>query len=158
MIGNASAAALMKPGLWEINTQNQMDGAAMPAMPNIPPEQMAKLKEMGIKMPAAMGGPGGMNFTIRHCVTKEEAESGVPPQSKDDNKCTPTSVKRDGNKVSWSVQCTGAHPASGSGSVVYESPESYKGNMSVSAKDAQYGAMTMKTSYSGKWLAAACEK
>lgn len=150
----ATAAPVMKPGLWEINTQNQMEGMQMPAMPALPPEQMAKLKEMGIKMPAAGGNT--MGFTVRHCVTKEEAEQGVPPQGKNEEKCTPTNVKRDGNKVSWSVECTGAHPASGSGSVVYESPESYKGNMTVNTKGAQ--AMTMKSSYTGKWVSATCGK
>lgn len=147
-------AETMKPGLWEITTQ--MEGAGMPAMPAIPPEQMAKMKEMGIKMPNM--GSQGMGVTVRHCVTKEQAEKGVPPQPKNDQHCEQKSVKREGNKVSWSMECTGERQVSGTGSIVFESPESYKGSSTINMKDPQRGAMTMKQSYSGKWLSASCGK
>ena len=45
--GTATAAVTMKPGLWEITSNNQMAGLQMPA---IPPEQMAKMKAMGIQL------------------------------------------------------------------------------------------------------------
>lgn len=151
---SASAAETMKPGLWEISTR--MEGTGMPAMPAMPSGQMAKMKEMGIQMPA-MGGQG-MTVTVRHCVTREQAEKGVPPQPKNDPQCTQKSVKREGNKVSWSMECSGEHAASGSGSVVFESPERYRGDSVIHMKDSGHGAMTMKQNYSGKWLSAACGK
>ncbi len=149
-------AEIMKPGQWEITSENQMAGmAGMPAMPAVPPEQMAKMKEMGIKMPG-MGGQG-MSVTVRHCVTKEQAEKGVPPQPKNDQHCEQKSVKREGNKVSWSMECSGEHPVSGTGSVVFDSPEHYQGNSTIDMKDPKH-PMTMKQRYSGKWLSATCEK
>lgn len=151
---SAFAVETMKPGLWEITSQ--MDGAGMPAMPAMPPEHMARMKEMGIKMPG-MGGQG-MSITVRHCVTKEQAEKGVPPQPKNDRHCEQKSVKREGNKISWSMECTGEHPVSGTGSVVFESPERYQGESTINMKEAKRGAMAMKQSYRGKWLSASCEK
>ena len=157
LLGAAGAhAQTMKPGLWEITSQNQMEGMSMPAMPAIPPEQMAKMKEMGIKMPS-MGGQG-MGVTMRHCVTKEQAEKGIPPQPKNDMRCEQKSVKREGKKVSWSIACTGQHPVTGTGSLMFDSPEHYQGNSTINMQDPQRGAMTMKQSYSGKWLSASCEK
>ena len=145
----------MKPGQWEITSENQMEGAAMPAMPAISPEQLAKMQAMGIKMPA-MGGKA-MSFTVRHCVTKEQAEKGIPPQPKNDQRCEQKSVKREGNKISWTIECTGEHPVSGIGSIVFDSPEHYQGNSTINMKDPKH-PMTMKQSYSGKWLSATCDK
>ena len=148
----ASAAVTMKPGLWEITSNNQMAGLQMPALP---PEQMAQMKAMGIKLPA-MGGQG-MQVTVRHCVSKEQAEKGVPPQPKDDGQCQQKSVARSGNKVSWRVECTGQHAASGTGSVTLSSPESYSGESNITVKQGPTGPMTMKQQFSGKWLSASCE-
>ena len=122
-------AEIMKPGQWEITSENQMAG---------------------------MGGQG-MSVTVRHCVTKEQAEKGVPPQPKNDQHCEQKSVKREGNKVSWSMECSGEHPVSGTGSVVFDSPEHYQGNSTIDMKDPKH-PMTMKQRYSGKWLSATCEK
>ena len=145
----------MKPGQWEITSENQIEGAAMPAMPAISPDQLAKMQAKGIKMP----GRGGkaMSFTVRHCVTKEQAEKGIPPQPKNVQHCEQKSVKREGNKISWTIECTGEHPVSGIGSIVFDSPKHYQGNSVINMKDPIL-PMTMKQSYSGKWLSATCEK
>lgn len=150
--GTASAAITMKPGLWEITSNNQMAGLQMPALP---PEQMAKMKAMGIQMPTMEGM--GMQLKVRHCISKEQADKGVPPQPKDDGQCQQNSVVRSGNKVSWSVECTGQHAASGTGWVTLSSPESYRGESNITVRQGQTGPMTMKQQFSGKWLSASCE-
>lgn len=149
------AADVMKPGLWEIRSSNQMDGMKMPAMPAIPPEQMAQMKAMGIKLPAMTGQ--GIEVTVRHCVTAEQAKSGVPPQPKDQGHCRQQSVSRSGNTVNWRIECSGEHAATGSGSVTFSGPGSYSGNSTVTVKDSRMGPMTMKQQFSGKWIAAACD-
>lgn len=152
--GTATAAVTMKPGLWEITSNNQMAGLQMPA---IPPEQMAKMKAMGIQMPTMDGL--GMQMTVRHCISKEQAEKGVPPQPKDDGQCQQNSVVRSGNKVSWSVECTGRNAASGTGWVTLLFPvrKVTAANQTSRSSRGQTGPMTMKQQFSGKWLSASCE-
>lgn len=152
---SAQAADVMKPGLWEIHSSNQMDGMKMPAMPAIPPEQVAQMKAMGIKLPTMTGN--GMEITVRHCVTPEQAKSGVPPQPRDQGHCRQQSVSRSGNTVNWRIECSGEHAATGNGSVTFSGPGSYTGNSTVTVKDSRMGPMTMKQQFSGKWLSASCD-
>lgn len=149
------AADVMKPGLWEIKSSNRMEGRKMPAMPTLSHEQQAQMKAMGIKMPAMSGN--GMEITVRHCVTPEQAKTGVPPQPKDRGQCKQANATRNGNKVSWSIECTGEHAASGHGTVTFNSPESYSGESTMTVKESRMGPMTMQQQFSGKWIAAACE-
>lgn len=149
------AADVMKPGLWEIKSSNQMQGRKMPAMPALSPEQQAQMKAMGIKMPAVSGS--GMEITVRHCVTPEQAKTGVPPQPKDRGQCKQANATRNGNKVSWSIECSGEHAASGHGSVTFNSPESYSGESTMTVKESRMGPMTMNQQFIGKWLSASCD-
>ena len=151
----AHAADVMKPGLWEIKSSNQMEGRQMPAMPTLSPEQQAQMKAMGVKMPAINGQ--GMEVTVRHCVTPEQAKSGVPPQPRDRGQCRQIEASRSGNKVSWRIECTGEHAASGNGSVTFNSPESYTGSSTMTVKESRMGPMTMQQQFSGKWLSASCD-
>jgi hypothetical protein len=151
----AQAADVMKPGLWEIKSSNQMEGMKMPAMPALSPEQQAQMKAMGIKMPTMSGQ--GMEVTVRHCVTPEQAKTGVPPQPKDRGQCKQANATRSGNKVNWSIECTGEHAASGHGTVTFNSPESYSGESTMTVKESRMGPMTMQQQFSGKWLSVSCE-
>lgn len=146
----------MKPGLWEVTSKTKMGGGAKPAMPVMTPDQLAQMKSMGIKMPDMAEDQA---HTIRHCVTKEQAEKSVPPSPKDSNgmHCEQQDVKRQGNKVSWKLQCAGKQAVTGSGSMVYESPERYTGTSTMTSVDPQYGPMTISNSFSGKWLSATCK-
>lgn len=154
--GSLAFAEGMKPGLWEITSKNKMQGVEMPVMPAIPPEQLAKMKEMGIQIPSSDGGQG---ITVRHCVTKEEAEKGAPspPDPDSKTKCVQKDVKKEGNKMSWKMECTGEHPATGTGSMVFEGPEGYSGTSTIITKDPKQGTMTMNSTYSGKWISDSCK-
>ena len=97
-------------------------------------------------------------FLLPLTATTAQVEKGVPPQPKNDQHCEQQSVKREGNKVRWTMECPGEHPVSGTGMVVFASPEHYRGNSTVHMTELRHSAIFMKQSYSGKWLSASCEK
>lgn len=153
---NALAAGTgLKPGMWEISTQT-----AMPNMPNlpkipagvqIPPEIQAKMAQKGIQISGANINAG--QVSIRHCLTKEQAERNEAPKGLDKN-CQQTSVQRSGNTISYQMSCTGDHPATGSGQITINSPESYTGSNTITAHTNNYGNMTINTSMQGRWIGA----
>lgn len=147
-------AYAMKPGMWEITTQ--MSGDNMPKMPTMSEAQRRQMEAHGIKMPSAAGG--GMQAVVKHCVTKEQAEKREPPPADPRNKCEQKDVKHSGNTVTWRVECNGERKMSGSGSMTYQGEEAYSGESTFTMQDPNRGPMTMKQSYSGKWLSATCSK
>ena len=109
-----------RDGRWEITTE--MD---MPGMP--------------MKMPATK--------TIQ-CVTKEQAEDpnqSVPKDQQDKN-CKVSDYKLVGNKVTWTVTCSGKNAMTGSGEMTY-GVDTYDGWTKMKTGDTE---MTMK--YKGKRL------
>lgn len=144
----------MKPGLWEITSTNNMGGVSMPA---IPPAALAKMKAMGVTLSPAMGG--GQSMTIRHCATSAEAEKGVPPLPKNNDRmrCAKMEVTHEGNKVSWKTQCTGERAVTISGNAVYQSPESYSGTSTIITDTPPHGSMTMTSNFSARWVSASCQ-
>ncbi|MBL8472371.1 MAG: DUF3617 domain-containing protein [Rhodocyclaceae bacterium] len=151
----SAQAETMKPGLWEISVSSDMGGGH--AMPAIPPEQLAEMQKRGIKLPPMAGG---QPMLTRHCVSKEQAERGEPPQPRDDArmKCERTDLRHEGNTVKWKMHCTGEREAWGEGFVTYAGATAYSGNMQITVKDAAHGNMTMNQKYSGKWLGADCRQ
>jgi len=148
----AVPAHAMKPGLWEITSQ--MSGGGMPAMPAMPEAQRKQMEAMGIKMPGGAGG--AMSVVVKHCVTKEQAENRLPPQSPEDRRqrCEQKDVKVSGNTVSWKIECSGERKMNGSGTMTYQGEESYKGESTFNMQEGKRGPVTMKQSYSGKWVGA----
>lgn len=132
----AAQAGPRRDGNWEITVEMQMPG--MPNMPNMPP---------GMGMPA---------MKMTQCITKADAadpakaipsrpQRGGPPQD-----CKVSDYKTEGNKVTWSMACTGAQPMTGTGEMTYGA-DSYTGIMTMHSPQAgQPMAVTMK--YTGKRL------
>lgn len=151
----AATAHAMRPGLWEITSQ--MSGGGMPAMPAMSDAQRKQMEAAGIRMPGAAGGP--MTMVVKQCITKEQAAKQQPPQSDEDRRqrCEQKDVKTSGNTVTWKIECTGEQKMTGTGSITYQGEESYKGESTFNMQDARRGATTMKQTYSGKWLGAACK-
>jgi hypothetical protein len=149
------ASHAMKPGLWEITSQ--MSGGGMPAMPAVSDAQRKQMEAMGVKMPATAGGP--MSVVVKHCVTKEQAEKRLPPQTDEDRRqrCEQKDLKAAGNTVTWRIECSGEQKLSGTGSITYQGEENYKGESTFNVQDARRGPMTMKQTFAGKWLAMACK-
>lgn len=91
------AADKMKPGLWEMT----MKSDAMKAMPKIPPEQLEKMKQMGIKMPDMQNGA----MVHKICYTKEMVEQEKPPASGREQQCQSKNFSRSGNAYSGDIIC-----------------------------------------------------
>ncbi|MFZ6742390.1 DUF3617 domain-containing protein [Undibacterium sp. JH2W] len=91
------AADRMKPGLWEMT----MKSDAMKAMPKIPPEQLEKMKQMGIKMPDMQNGA----MVHKVCYTKEMVEQDKPPSGGHDQQCQNKNFSRSGNTYSGDIVC-----------------------------------------------------
>ena len=100
-----------------------------------------------------------MSTVTKLCVTKEQAEKRQPPQSDEDRRqrCEQKDVKTSGNTTTWKIECSGEQKMTGTGSITYQGEESYKGESTFNMQDAKRGPSTMKQTYSGKWLAAACK-
>lgn len=131
----AQQGNVRRDGNWEITMEMQM-----PNMPNMP---------QGMSMPP---------MKTTQCITKEEAadpnkampkgppqRGGGPPPD-----CKVSDYKTVGNKVSWSMVCSGAQPMSGTGEFVYQA-DAYTGTMVMNMERGGQGMpMTMK--YTGKRL------
>ncbi len=127
----AQVGGVRRDGRWEITMEMQL--------PNMP---------AGFSMPP-------MKST--QCITREEAADPskalpAPPQRVGGpaQDCKTTDQKVVGNKVTWSMTCTGATPMTGTGEIVYAG-DSYTGNMVMNmARGGQMTATAMK--YTGKRL------
>ena len=116
-----SASLLAQPrrdGKWEVKTDMEMPG-------------------MPMKIPTV---------TTTQCITPAEAndpQKAVPQAKKD---CTVSDYKADGNRVTWSMKCTGKSAMSATGEIIYDG-DTYTGTMKMTM---QQGEMSVK--YSGKRL------
>lgn len=113
------AANGMRDGLWEISSQVEMPGMPM----KIPPRVM------------------------KHCYSKEDVKDQKTVISKDKN-CSVTDLKTSGNKVTWTMKCTGPNAATMTGETVFGS-DSYASvmhmktegqNMTTKVKGTRLGA------------------
>jgi Protein of unknown function (DUF3617) len=123
-----------RDGNWDVTIEMQM-----PNMPNMP---------QGMTIPP---------IKTTQCITKEQAADPskampTPPQRGGGPApdCKVSDYKTVGNKVTWSMSCTGAAAASGTGEFVY-TDDAYTGQMVMNVeRGGQPMAMTMK--YTGKRL------
>ncbi len=138
-----SLAGPGKAGLWEITTQ-------MGGMPQIPPDQMAKMKAMGMQMPM------NNSFTTQHCVTPEEAAATRPPPMGRNQECQMGKISVAGGALSGDMTCaSGEMTGTGHFQVNYDSPAHYSGRMVFSGQSHGH-PMNMTNNFEGKWLSASC--
>lgn len=88
-------------------------------------------------MPAGMKMPGGQT---RNVCAKRGGGNERPPVS-DNERCEMYDMKRSGNSWSWKMRCQGDPPTTGSGDIVYEGRDRYRGTINM---DAGGQKMTMK--------------
>jgi hypothetical protein len=146
---SAYAAGPMKPGLWEMSIKSDM----MKNMPKIPPEQMEKMKQMGINVPQMQDG----GMVTKMCVSKEMAERDQPPEmNHKESGCEARNYQRTGNSYSVDIICDGPHmkgqgkaQGSFSGSDSFTSTYDFKGT-------AQGRPVNHHQESKGKWLSADC--
>lgn len=142
----------MKPGQWEITSQMDL-GKNAPQMPQIPPEQLEKMKAMGITPPSmGIGGPR----TFKTCVSKQDAESDQPPMDEHAQRsCKPQDLKRDGKRTTMKIVCTGEMQGTGDVEFVADSPEHYTSKFHMVGTSHGH-AIDMTHSSEGRWLGASC--
>jgi hypothetical protein len=113
--------------LWEVTTRAEIAG-------------------MPMQMPAQ---------TSQLCLRKDRSqkpESHVP----NDDKCKTTSVQTVGNRVTFTVECSGEEPMTGRGDIT-STPTSYEGKMEM--KSTRRGqAMEMKQAFSGRKVGACTDQ
>ena len=123
----ALAQGVRRDGRWEVKMEMEMAGlpANMPAM------------------------------TSTQCITPADAQDpkkAMPPQGRGGpSDCQVSDYKVDGNKVTWTMKCTGQQAMTGTGEFIYTA-DAYTGTMKMNMGER---GMTMK--YSGKRLGD-CEK
>jgi hypothetical protein len=113
------AGNAMREGLWEISSRVEMPGMPM----KIPPTVM------------------------KHCYSKEDVKDQKTTIARDKN-CSVTDLKTSGNKVTWTMKCTGPNAATMTGETVFGS-DSYASVMHMKAE-----GHNMTTKVKGKRLGA----
>jgi hypothetical protein len=147
----ASAAGHRKPGLWEITTTMKYTKGG----PQIPPEQLAKMQQLGIKMPS-MGS--GEPQVIQQCLTAEQAAKEDHPQTQAARECEMQNPSWSGNTFTGDMVCH-SHGGEMHGHITstYSGDSSFSGSSTLEGKSpAMGGDFVMEQTSSGKWLGADC--
>ena len=144
LISGAALASHGRVGLWRITTR--MD---MPNMTQIPPEQLAKMREMGIQMPM------GNTITTEHCMTAAEVANDRPPSTGREKDCTVENIKIAGGTYNADMVCKGEMNGKGHVQVSYESADHYAGKLQFSGI-AHGHAAAMTSTFEGKFISASC--
>jgi hypothetical protein len=149
LIAGASAlhAEPTKPGLWENTaTVNFTQGG-----PQIPPEQLEKMRQMGIDLPF------GKPHVIKTCVTPEMAARNDPPRvTREQDGCKMSRIDPAANPITGELVCEGDIKGKGSLKVFHDSPSSFKGSLEFTGVDKRGTPLAMQTSFSGRWLSDDC--
>jgi len=141
----AALASHGKVGLWDITVK-----MSMPNMPKIPPDQIAKMRAMGVHI------SDDNTVTTQHCMTAEEVAADRPPQMQHQKDCSMQNIKSGGGSFSAEMVCTGAEmQGSGHVTVAYDSDAHYSGQMTF-AGTAHGHPASMTNSFEGKWISGDC--
>ena len=143
----------VKEGLWEMTVTHSMSG--MPAMPDIPPDVLAKMPpDQRARMEAMMKG-GPSTDVRKECITKEKIEKHSA-FSNNRGDCTRTVVNSTGSKLEVKIHCE-EKQASTDGTLVLETVGSdhVKGTMQA-VTNANGHTMNMNFTFSSKYLGPAC--
>jgi hypothetical protein len=141
----------LREGLWEVTTTHSMSG--VPAMPNIPPDALAKMPpEQRAKIEAMMSGRPDVR---KECVTKEKLAKNLM-FSKDRGDCSRTVVNSTGSKLEVKIHCE-EKQATSDGTLVLEAltTDGVKGTMHMVTNSDGHN-MNMDLTFSSKYLGPAC--
>jgi uncharacterized protein DUF3617 len=144
----AAAWSHGKPGLWSVTTRIEFTKGG----PQIPPEQLAKMKEQGMKLPF------GQPVTISTCVTPEQAarEELPKPQQRMNDRCQMQNLTRAGSTFTADMVCDGEMRGTGHLEVTYQDDEHYAGTLHFVSTSKRGGEVDMTDTISGRWLGADC--
>lgn len=136
----------LKPGQWDMTMDMKMKN-----MPEMSAEDLAAMKQMGVKIPG-MGGP----MKMQQCITPEQASMKQPMNPTGDQSCTVKNHKQKGNTVTGELVCTGDMKATGKFETTMVGNTSYTSKMSL--KGVSNGEpIDQDIETSGKWVKAKCD-
>ncbi len=136
-----------KAGLWDITVSMKLAN-----MPKIPPDQLAKMKAMGITI------PNMSTMTVQHCMTAAEVAADKPPQMQRSNKdCAMQDIKMYGGHYTADMVCKGPDMnGSGHFDVGYDAGGThYMGKMTFVGTTHGHVA-DMTNTFEGHWIKADC--
>jgi len=159
-----------KPGLWEYTTTTQISGMpAMPAMPQLTPDQLARIPEAQRKQVEAMmasrgGGGSPQTITGKSCITRESLAKNMAFTN--DNKqsnCTRKVISSSSGRMEFHMECQPEKmnmTVAGDFIVERLDAEHVKSSGTVkstgSGPDGNSRTMESKISVATKWLSADC--
>jgi Protein of unknown function (DUF3617) len=143
LIPGVALAGHGKAGLW--NVTNNM---SMPNM-QIPPEAMAQMKAMGMKM------PGAHSVTYQICMTQADVDSNELPKMRKEDGCTAHVTSQTGSSMAADMVCNGEMKGSGQMQVSWSGAERYSG--SYHFKGVVEGhPVESSSNFHGDWVKADC--
>jgi hypothetical protein len=132
----------------------------MPAMPQIPPEQLAKMTpqqraQVEAMMKSRMGAAGApQTNTSKSCLTSESFKNAMAMGQRNEN-CTQKLMSSSSSMQNIHMECTqGKTNMVGDLMIERIDSEHAKGNVVMKTSGEQ--AMNMKMSFTAKWLSADC--
>jgi hypothetical protein len=154
----------VKPGLWENTTTSQISGLTMPNMPQLTPDQLAKMPPQARAQFEAMqkGGAGAQQTrTTKACITREQLSK--PMFDSGDKSCSYNLKSSSASSQTIHVECTrGNTKTAGDLTLERVDSEHLKGDMLMKTTGDSSTAgsmgqnMTIKLSFSNKFLSSDC--
>jgi hypothetical protein len=147
----------MQPGLWQHNITMQSESGEMERAMEEAKKQLEGLPAAQRRMMESMLEQQGISFggtssSIKVCLTEQEINQGMMPQQ---DGCTQTLEPQGDDRFTFSFECSGNPPTSGSGEMIFESPRAYRGNASFTTElNGRTEKMTMQQQ--GTWLDSDC--
>ncbi len=142
-----------KPGLWETSSTMQISGMAMPQIPpeqlaKMPPQQRAQLEAMM----AQMGG--GKPIVSKSCMTKDSFHFDTGMGAREN--CTQKVLSQTSSSMTIHVECS-RDKGTSSGDLTVEriDAEHSKGSMVMKATESGR-PINMNMSFTTKWLSSDC--
>jgi hypothetical protein len=141
----------IKPGLWEIQNQTQVNGQQMPdmqkMMANLPPEAQARMKDAMAKNGGL--GMGSKGMTV--CMTPDQIARGDVGNPSGNNHCKLVDMTHSGNQTTIKMHCDSPQEADMTTEMTHVSDSEWH-----SASHMTSGQHVMDSTSSGKWLKADC--
>jgi hypothetical protein len=144
----------VKEGLWEVTVTHSMSG--MPAMPNIPPDTLAKMPpDQRARVEAMMNGQPSTDVR-KECITKDKLEKHSA-FSANRGDCTRTVVSSTSSKLELKFHCE-EKQSSSDGTFLMEAigSDNVKGTMHSVVKTSRGNTMNMDFTITSKYLGPAC--
>jgi hypothetical protein len=141
-------AGHLKAGMWKVTTAVDL-GAAVP---QIPPEQLARLQSMGIKVPTP-----GEGIATQQCVTPDMAARNTPPHmGRNDSGCTSQNEKVSAASMSADLVCSGTMKGQGTMQMTFADQEHYTGLFMFKGISSGH-PVDLKMTFTGERIAADCK-